>query len=52
MRGIRAVRDGGRWAVLEGGMADEVQWYSVPAVARMLGISERAIRGGNVPGSV
>lgn len=26
-------------------MADEVQWYSVPAVARMLGISERAIRG-------
>jgi len=26
-------------------MADETQWYSVPTVARMLGISERAIRG-------
>jgi hypothetical protein len=26
-------------------MADAAQWYSAPAVARMLGISERAVRG-------
>ncbi len=32
-------------AVWKGGMAENIEWYSVPAVARMLGISERAIRG-------